>query len=249
MTSPQGFQFSFKLGKAPCPLFSYFSHVCKINPCSPRGSTHSGWDTSMLTGQTVPVWMSYMANYTEIALELPRSPCQSQGSQKDFGFCPGADFHNFMISYQNWWNLAKFRSYWRETIEILVDEQTDSALPQVSLPWDTKVNRNRFQTYIYRHCQPTCVYHYCPLPPLISLTDAHIMRKAFDIFILYLLISRAYFFPVIQPVPAIKTVTCFLKAFLTLLTFLCASQMYNLYHRRRTLLVWWHKWVKWAECL
>lgn len=53
----------------------------------------------------------------------------------------------------------------------------------------------------------------------------------------------------IQPVPAIKTVTCFLKAFLTLLTFLCASQMYNLHHRRRTLLVWWHKRVKWAECL
>lgn len=143
----------------------------------------------MLTGQTVPMWISY----TEIALKFPLSPCQCQDSQKDSGVCPHADFHNFMISYQNWWNLTKFRSYCRKTIEILMDEQTDSALPQVSLPWETKVNRNRFKTYNYRHCQPTCVYHYCSLPPLISLTDAHIMRKAFDIFILYLLISRSIF--------------------------------------------------------
>lgn len=86
-----------------------------------------------------------------------------------------------------------------------MDGQTDSEIPQVSLPWETKVNRNRFKTYSYSHCQPTFVHHYCSLPPLISLTDAHIKSKAFDIFILYLLISRAYFFSVIHPVPAIKT--------------------------------------------
>lgn len=207
--------------------------------------THPCW----LARQGLHGWATWQTTLKKQLLNSHCSPCQSQESQEDSGFSPHVDFHNFLISCQNWWNLTKFRSYWRETIEILMDRQTESAFPQVSLPWETKVNRNRFKTYSYRHSQPTCLYHYCSLPPLISLTDAHITRKAFDIFILYLLISRAYFFPVIQPVPAIKTVTCFLKVFLTLLTFLCASQTYNLHQRRRTLLVWWHKWGKWAECL
>lgn len=75
-----------------------------------------------------------------------------------------------------------------------IDGWTDQQHAHVSLPsLGNQGNRDRFTTYSYRHCQPTYVYHYCSLPPLISLTDAHIMRKAFDIFILYLLISRAYF--------------------------------------------------------
>lgn len=101
-----------------------------------------------------------------------------------------------------------------------MDGQTGSALTEVSLSWETKVNKGRFIAYDYRHCQPKYVYHYCSLPPLISLTDARKTRKAFGIFILYLLICRAYLFPVIH---TINPVTCFLEAFFTLLTFPSAS--------------------------
>jgi len=135
----------------------------------------------VVTGQPVHVLMGWMANCTEkVALKLPLQSLPKPGLSSRLVFAQTLIFITLrLLAILS--GLIEFSQ-----VQKLLggnDRRTDGWTDQqhthiVSLPWKTKVNRDGFITYSYRHCQPTYVYHHCSLSR-ISLTDAHIMRKAF----------------------------------------------------------------------